>query len=116
MLKIIAIIVVVIMLLLFFYYNKKEFLTAMYKPTVVLHSTKWCPACKMVKPLWEELKKDEGSNYNFIENDEDLNPTQSVTSFPTFSLIVGNRRHFYKGERSLEMIKKWLFLPQTDTY
>ena len=50
---------------------------------MVLHSVKWCPACKRFKPIWFKLKQTYNSSIPMIEIDEDENTTPGINSFPT---------------------------------
>ena len=71
----------------------------------------WCMPCKMMQPVFEELKKEYQGKIEFIEINVDENPTEAqkygVMSIPTYIVIkdekeVGRRVGFTP---KAEMIK-----------
>jgi thioredoxin 1 len=52
----------------------------------------WCGPCKRVRPIIEEINKDNQLKFQIIDADDniDLCKTFSVTSIPTFILVEDN--------------------------
>lgn len=91
------------------------------KITVGLHYTNWCPYCKKMKPVWEAVKSNlSGDRFKqlvMFENDEEINPTPGVTSYPTIIKYRGGKAREYKGVADYEQLRTWILSPFiVDTY
>lgn len=74
--------------------------------------TTWCPPCKLLKPVLEELSK-EMTNLNFytldIEEAEDIAEDYEIQSVPTLILFKnGNQVGKKLGARSKKELSEWL--------
>ncbi len=60
--------------------------------TVFYFTAEWCPPCKKVKPIVEEMKK-EGYQFQMIDIDYEQSLVEkfSVKSIPTFILLEDGR-------------------------
>jgi thiol-disulfide isomerase/thioredoxin len=68
--------------------------------TIMLFFADWCPHCKKVKPIWENLRdKLDGKNIVFKEidcsNDNPLKDKYTISGYPTFILINKNNKPVY---------------------
>lgn len=80
---------------------------------VYLHSTNWCPHCKTMKPVWEQVKIAVAeSNIEFYEIDEDVAKTPGINGFPTIRMLdeYGQRRQ-YPGGADFEQLRRWVVNP-----
>lgn len=55
----------------------------------------WCNPCKMMQPVFEELKKEYEGKVEFVEINVDENPAEAskygVMSIPTYILMDGEK-------------------------
>ncbi len=74
--------------------NVKKEIQESSKPVVIDVFATWCGPCKHMKPIFEELQKELGDKYNFVQLNVDesreLAITYGVTSVPTFIFIKNN--------------------------
>jgi len=73
----------------------------------------WCPPCKVMNPIIEELEKELKGKVEFVKHnvDEDPEVTQkySVMSIPTYVIEKdGEEVSRTTGARSREEFKKWI--------
>ena len=75
----------------------------------------WCTPCKRLKPIFNELNAEYGTQYQFAkvsaENNESFAERFQITGFPTILFIkdgkeVGRHVGFAKKEQLLEILKK----------
>lgn len=78
-------------------------------PVVTLHYTNWCGACRMMKPVWNELKQTPG--YKFVEIDEDKTPTKWIKGYPTIYLYRDGNLHEYPGGADLAKLREFISNP-----
>lgn len=120
-----ALIVVIICILLLFLFWKfqKETLTD-FQPTLVFFSAEWCGYCQKFKPTWYQLVKlaREGklltnkskTKINLMTIDANESGPYGVYSYPTLRLYytkphtLNNKYITYKGDRSIDDIKKFI--------
>ena len=73
------------------------------KPIVMFHYAEWCPHCKEMKPIWNEVKKSitaEQVNVEVLENNEEVLPTPGIDSFPTIIKYKDGIIKKYSGEKN----------------
>lgn len=92
--------------------SKKEFLSTIPATGTVLvdFGAEWCPPCKKMKPIVEELKA-EGTHVIYVDGGEqkELCKDMSVTAFPTFIVFKDGREISRKqGVFSTDDLKKML--------
>ena len=86
--------------------NKQKTLTLYYAP--------WCPHCKPVKPIFDELAKiyasSEEINIVIVNGDEEPNKLkeEKVKGYPTIRLTVGENNFVYEGERTAEKLQEFI--------
>lgn len=77
----------------------------------------WCTPCKRLKPIFNELNAENGTQYQFAqvnaENDAAFVERFQITGFPTILFIkdgkeVGRQVGFMNKEQLLDVIKKQL--------
>lgn len=84
------------------------------KKKLVLYYAPWCPHCKPVKPVFDELSKIYAGNNEVtiksINGDEEpsLLKEQNVKGYPTIRLFVGEKSFEYKGERTAEKLQEFI--------
>jgi thioredoxin 1 len=65
------------------------------KPVLVDFWAEWCPPCRKVQPLLEELAKELGDRVEIVKLDIDANPevtrAYQVMSVPTLTVFSGGR-------------------------
>lgn len=82
--------------------------------TVVgLHYTDWCGYCKLMKPIWYELKKELSGNPDYsalvmVENDEQAKPTPGITGYPTIVKYVGGKARIYDGRADKDQLRQFI--------
>ncbi|KAG1771937.1 thioredoxin-like protein [Suillus placidus] len=80
----------------------KEFTSDANKLTVIDFTASWCPPCQAIKPIFEDLAK-QNDNVNFLkvdlsEGSNELASDYSVTAMPTFVFLVGTEEvHRIRG-------------------
>jgi thiol-disulfide isomerase/thioredoxin len=86
---------------------------------IVYHYTKWCQYCARMRPVWDTIKAElSGPSYSgitFIENDEDENPNQFVTSYPTIIKYYKGKSKIYEGPALRDPLKRFILSPQMVT-
>ncbi len=81
---------------------------------LVLYYAPWCPHCKPVKPIFDELSKIYSGSTEVtiktINGDEEpsLLKEQNVKGYPTIKLFVGEKSFEYKGERTAEKLQEFI--------
>ena len=64
-------------------------------PILVDFTADWCPPCKMVEPVLEQIATEESARLKVISIDVDENPVTAghygVMSMPTLALFVGGQ-------------------------
>lgn len=86
---------------------------------VGLHSTNWCGYCKVMKPVWDQLKanlKTINANVLFVENDEDENPQPWIKGYPTIIRLYHGRIQEYKGPADYEQLKAFVLNPSNQDW
>lgn len=80
---------------------------------IYFHSTNWCPHCKTMKPIWEQVKLAAAeSNTEFYEIDEDVAKTPGVNGIPTIRMLDEyGLRHQYPGMPDFEELRRWVMSP-----
>ena len=84
------------------------------KKALVLYYAPWCPHCKPVKHIFDELSKLYSGNKEVtiktINGDEQPNELkeQNVKGYPTIKLFVGEKSFEYTGERTTEKLKEFI--------
>jgi thioredoxin 1 len=61
-------------------------------PVLVDFTADWCPPCKMVEPVLEQIATEEAGRLNVVSIDVDANPATTlkygVLSMPTLALFI----------------------------
>lgn len=84
---------------------------------VGLHYTNWCPACKRMKPVWDEIKRNlmnspnDFSGVTMIENDEEKKPTNGVVEYPTILKYRNGKALKYLGPPDYDNLRSWILEP-----
>jgi protein disulfide-isomerase-like protein len=84
------------------------------KKTLTLYYAPWCPHCKPVKPVFDELSKiyagNKHINIETVNGDEEPNKLkeQNVKGYPTIKLVIGEKSVEYKGERTAEKLQEFI--------
>jgi thiol-disulfide isomerase/thioredoxin len=94
------------------------------KEAVVLIYANWCPHCQSMKPEWEDMKEQLGSNIETIEiEDSDLdkytqiqniednrldNENIEISGYPTIFKITNRHADYYKGGRTSNEMIEWV--------
>ncbi len=81
----------------------------------MIHAT-WCGACKMVSPIWNELRdKDLNATVAYIDADVlkqlgHVIKEDDIKHFPTFMRIQGKRRFLFENPRNADVnvFMKWI--------
>ena len=73
----------------------------------------WCGPCKVMSPVFEELKGEYAGKVEFekidVESDNDIASNFGVMSIPTFVLIEDDKEIDRKvGAMPKEMVKSWI--------
>ena len=73
----------------------------------------WCGPCKVMSPVFEELKGEYAGKVEFekvdVESDNDIASNFGVMSIPTFVLIKDDKEIDSKvGAMPKEMVKSWI--------
>ena len=84
------------------------------KKTLTLYYAPWCPHCKPVKPLFEDLKTNYENNkdvkiqtINGDENPEVLKE-RGIKGYPTIVLTVNGKDIIFEGERTAEKLQEFI--------
>jgi len=63
------------------------------RPVLVEFTADWCPPCKMIAPVLDQIARDEGDRLKIVSLDVDANPETTrrygVLGMPTLVLFVG---------------------------
>jgi len=80
---------------------------------VTLHSVAWCPHCKIMKSVWDNVvAATAGSGIKYQELDEDVAKTPGVTRYPTIRMTdVTGRVYEYKGGPDFTTLRNWIVAP-----
>ena len=114
--KILMVIGGLILLYIFLCMNSKKKITggdSKKNATFILYYVDWCPHCKVVKPEWEKLEKDnelkmvEIKKVNCEENEDVVNEL-GIEGFPTILYTKNGKVEPYNGEREYEEFKQFL--------
>lgn len=97
----------------------KTFTKEQYGPNAIvvgLHYTDWCGYCKLMKPVWNELKEEltkdpKYSGIVMIENDEQAKPTRGITGYPTIIRYRGGKAEKYKGRADYQQLRAFILSP-----
>jgi thiol-disulfide isomerase/thioredoxin len=76
-----------------------------------LHYTDWCGYCKLMKPVWQQVKNDLAKthpNVVMVENDEQANPTRGISAYPTIVKFRGGKGRTYKGRADYQQLKEFI--------
>jgi len=73
----------------------------------------WCPPCRMMEPIFEELKEEFEGRVEFRKINVDKNPDEAakfgVMSIPTFVILKDGQEVSRKiGALSKEILKNWI--------
>ncbi len=73
----------------------------------------WCGPCKVMSPVFEELKGEYAGKVEFekvdVESDNDIASNFGVMSIPTFVLVKDDKEIDRKvGAMPKEMVKNWI--------
>lgn len=100
------------------YYNR--FPASKYGKNAIvvgLHYTSWCPACKRMKPVWDEIKRNlmnspnDFSGITMIENDEEKKPTNGIVEYPTILKYRNGKALKYLGPADYDNLRSWILEP-----
>ena len=82
---------------------------------VTLHYTDWCPHCKTLMPIWQEVKAQVHSvnpGIMFREVNEQKTPTTGILAVPTIILTDrAGRTYRYPGPNTVDGLIKWIMAP-----
>lgn len=79
---------------------------------VGLHYTNWCGYCKLMKPIWDQVKLNlAGYNVVFLENDEELAKTPGISSYPTIIRYYKGEARQYEGRADYDTLRSWILNP-----
>jgi len=80
---------------------------------VTLHHTSWCSACKVMMPVWLDVKSRlAGRPIKMVENDEDKFPTEGVAAYPTIYLLDEyGKRYQYHGRADVSQLMQFILAP-----
>ncbi len=89
--------------------------TEVAKPDLVLFYVDWCPHCKEVKPMFEQLKAKYPERVKMMNAEDPANVEMAkkykVEAYPTIMMIGSNIENGaleYSGDRSMESIEAFL--------
>lgn len=78
-------------------------------PTITYYYTTWCPWCKKMNPIWNEVKNEMGGQIVFLDMDVTNTPPPSdIKSFPTILLQKQGRIYKYNNKYSAKDLKEWI--------
>ncbi|MDD2274395.1 MAG: thioredoxin [Candidatus Pacebacteria bacterium] len=83
------------------------------KPVLLDVYTQWCPPCKILGPILENLEEEYDDKVDFYKMDLDQNPitgnTFGIDRIPTVMLFVnGEVKSFFVGLKDVEEIRSWI--------
>lgn len=111
----VVIVFLMLAVLLFIYYKPTESLRINAGRTVTFHYTDWCPGCKAMKPIWEQVKRaGVNSGITFQEVNEDKARTPGITTIPAIYMVT-EKGHItkYVGPPVFEHLHDWVMAPVT---
>ena len=78
-----------------------------------MYYTSWCHYCKLMKPVWEQIKANLKPNgIVFAENDEEKQQTEGITGYPTILMIDEyGKKYKYLGQPDVDELTKWIVSP-----
>jgi thiol-disulfide isomerase/thioredoxin len=74
-------------------------------PAFVLHYTPWCGYCTRIKPVWRHVAR-ENPHLRFLEINEDVAKTPTVSSYPTIIARATGAR--YAGPADVPALRAWV--------
>jgi len=92
----------------YFWWSRSKAEGAAGKPVITLHYTDWCPACKRMKPVWEQVKSEVVGAAVIRENDEDRKRTPGVKAYPTIYRDYNGRRTQYTGGPDIAALRRFV--------
>jgi thiol-disulfide isomerase/thioredoxin len=114
MLELALLIIAIAIIIWYFQPSAKETFSSDQK-TIVLHYTDWCGACKLMKPIWFQVKQDFSRISEhalvMIENNEDTSRTPGIRSYPTIIKHHNGNETKYSGGFDVKKLKDWILLP-----
>lgn len=80
---------------------------------VTLYYTNWCHYCKLMKPVWAQVKLNLAPNgIVFAENDEEKNRTEGITGYPTILMVDEyGKKYKYEGGANAALLTSWILSP-----
>jgi len=83
------------------------------KPVLIDFYTEWCPPCKLLSPIIEEIKEEFEGKIGVFKMNIDENPLTAnkfgIDRIPTVILFVrGEIKSDFVGYREKEDIKEWI--------
>lgn len=103
------IISIIIIAAAMYYWAENYQNTPNIRRTVTLYYTNWCKFCKIMKPVWQQVKdRAAHSGIVFVEIDGDKQKTPGVTSYPTIMMIVDGKSYKYGGKADYQQL--WRFV------
>ncbi len=84
------------------------------KAVVVLYYAPWCPHCKDIMPMWENLKNKHASDSKLevkkvdCEAEPEEASKNDVKAFPTIILFKNGEKVQYEGERNEEAVENFV--------
>ena len=111
----VVIAVIVVLLIAFIWFQVPvESMAPIKARTVELHYAVWCPSCRIMRPVWDAVRKSAPAapSVVFTENDEDKSPTPGINYIPTILMIDENGiTHKYNGQTNYEQLRDWIYSP-----
>lgn len=79
---------------------------------VGLHYTDWCGYCKLMKPVWYEIKQrlstQAFSAVIMFENNEEMSPTPGIDSYPTIYKMRNGLVQRYQGRADIDQLTSFI--------
>lgn len=81
---------------------------------VELFYANWCPHCHDFMKTWDELKKNYGNTYKFIDYEEAAIPARAgvISGYPTIKITVNGIKKTYTGARTPDAIIAFIDNPK----
>lgn len=77
--------------------------------TIALYSVDWCPHCRTMKPVWNQVKSENTAPWvSFIEIDGDENETPGIDGYPTIRASVSGKIYQYRGGANYYSLRQWV--------